>query len=236
MTPLPLPSHRVYFDNVFRHKGLSRVIISDRDPRFTSNFWRTLFRLLGTKLSFSTAFHPQTDGQTERVNRVIEEALRPYVNARHSDWDLYLTPIEFRLQQLGTASPPVTPPSTSTPVDTLSHLRPPQTTFLRYPRRRPIPHNIATSLHDAKTLLVLAQNRQKQYADQRRRPLTFQPGDQVYLATAHMLLPTRDLPSSQTCTQIHRALHYTTNHLRRCVQTRPTRPHGYPPRIPRIPA
>jgi hypothetical protein len=66
---------RVYFDNVFRHKGLSRVIISDRDPRFTSHFWRTLFRLLGTNLSFSTAFHPETDGQTERANRLIEEAL-----------------------------------------------------------------------------------------------------------------------------------------------------------------
>jgi hypothetical protein len=86
---------RVYFDNVFRYKGVSRVIISDRDPRFTSNFWRTLFRLLGTKLSFCTAFHPETDGQTKRVNRVIEEAFRPYVNAQHTDWALYLTPVEF---------------------------------------------------------------------------------------------------------------------------------------------
>jgi hypothetical protein len=73
---------RVYFDTVFRHKGLSKVIISDRDPRFTSHFWRTLFRLLGTKLSFSTAFHPQTDGQTERINRVVEEVMRPYISAQ----------------------------------------------------------------------------------------------------------------------------------------------------------
>jgi hypothetical protein len=54
---------KAYFDTVFRHKGLSQVIISDRDPRFTSLFWRTLFRLMGTRLSFSTAFHPETDGQ-----------------------------------------------------------------------------------------------------------------------------------------------------------------------------
>jgi IS30 family transposase len=76
---------RTYFDTVFRHKGLSRVIIPDRNPRFASHFWRTLFRLLGTKLSFSTAFHPETDGQTERANRVIEEMLRHYVSARHTD-------------------------------------------------------------------------------------------------------------------------------------------------------
>jgi transposase InsO family protein len=75
---------RIYFDTVFRHKGLSRVIVSDRDPRFTSHFWRTLFRMVGTRLSYSTAFHPQTDGQTERANRVIEEILRAHVTARQN--------------------------------------------------------------------------------------------------------------------------------------------------------
>ncbi|GAQ89856.1 putative retrotransposon protein [Klebsormidium nitens] len=182
---------RVYFDNVFRHKGLSRVIISDRDPRFTSNFWRTLFRLLGTKLSFSTAFHPQTDGQTERVNRVIEEALRPYVNARHSDWDLHLTPIEFAYNnsvQLSTGHSPFYLNTGRHPLTPSNLLKPPSSDT---PAADQFLDNIATSLQNAKTLLVLAQNRQKQYADLRRRPLTFQPGDQVYLSTAHLSLPTR---------------------------------------------
>ncbi|GAQ89367.1 putative retrotransposon protein [Klebsormidium nitens] len=152
---------RVYFDNVFRHKGLSRVIISDRDPRFTSNFWRSLFRLLGTKLSFSTAFHPQTDGQTERVNRVIEEALRPYVNARHSDWDLYLTPIEFAYNnsvQLSTGHSPFYLNTGRHPLTPSNLLKPPTSDT---PAADQFLHNIAYSLQHAKTLLALAQNRQK---------------------------------------------------------------------------
>uniref|UniRef100_H3G6A5 Integrase catalytic domain-containing protein n=1 Tax=Phytophthora ramorum TaxID=164328 RepID=H3G6A5_PHYRM len=61
-----------FVDTVFRHHGLPESIVSDRDPRFTSAFWSSLFQLLGTKLLMSTAAHPETDGQTERVNRVLE--------------------------------------------------------------------------------------------------------------------------------------------------------------------
>ena len=56
---------QIFVDNVFRLHGLPEVIISDRDPRFTGKFLRSLFDLLGTDLRFSTAFHPQTDGQSE---------------------------------------------------------------------------------------------------------------------------------------------------------------------------
>ncbi|KAL1925480.1 uncharacterized protein VTP21DRAFT_363 [Calcarisporiella thermophila] len=70
---------RLYFDHVFKLHGLAETIISDRDPRFTANFWKELHRLLGTKLNFSTAFHPQSDGQTERTNQTIEKILRTYV-------------------------------------------------------------------------------------------------------------------------------------------------------------
>ncbi|POM77069.1 LOW QUALITY PROTEIN: Putative retroelement [Phytophthora palmivora] len=60
---------QLFLDSVFRYHGLPETIVSDRDPRFTGAFWDTLFQLLGTKLTMSTADHPQTDGQTERVNR-----------------------------------------------------------------------------------------------------------------------------------------------------------------------
>lgn len=182
---------KAYFDTVFRHKGLSRVILSDRDPRFTSHFWRTLFQLLGTKLSFSTAFHPQTDGQTERINRVIEEVLRAYVSARHTDWDTRLTPVEFAINnsvQASTGHSPFYLNSGRHPLTPGTLFKPPPSdtpaadTFLA---------NIATSLTDAKTLIAVAQNRQKQYADRKRRPLILQPGDQVYLSTAHLTLPGR---------------------------------------------
>jgi hypothetical protein len=182
---------RVYFDNVFRHKGLSRVIISDRDPRFTSHFWRTLFRLLGTNLSFSTAFHPETNGQTERANRVIKEALRPYVNARHTDWDLFLTPVEFaynNFQQASTGHSPFYLNTGQHPLTRGSLLKPPSSDV---PAADNFLQNITTALHETKTLLAIAQNRQKQYADTRRRPLILQPGDKVYLSTAHPALPGR---------------------------------------------
>ncbi|KAG3081578.1 hypothetical protein PI124_g18731 [Phytophthora idaei] len=66
----------LFLDRVFRQHGLTEAIVSDRDPRFTAKFWKSLFQVLGTRLDVSTADHPQTDGQTERVNRVVEVILR----------------------------------------------------------------------------------------------------------------------------------------------------------------
>jgi transposase InsO family protein len=69
-------SAELFLALVFRHHGLPESIVSDRDPRFTSAFWTRLFQLLGMRLLMSTAAHPETDGQTERVNRVLEDVLR----------------------------------------------------------------------------------------------------------------------------------------------------------------
>src|ERR1700726_1056339 len=72
----------IVMDRVVRHQGMPRAIISDRDGRFTSSFWQSLWKLMGTELKMSTSYHPQTDGQTERQNRTLEESLRAYVNDR----------------------------------------------------------------------------------------------------------------------------------------------------------
>ena len=64
-----------FIDTIFRLHGLPRELVSDRDPRFTAEFWQSVFRSLGTRLKMSTSDHPETDGQTERANRVLEEIL-----------------------------------------------------------------------------------------------------------------------------------------------------------------
>ena len=86
---------RLYFDKVVKHHGMQKSIISDRDPKFTSRFWRALWKKLGTELKMSTAFRPQTDGQTERVNLVLQKYLRNYVNADQTDWADHISMAEF---------------------------------------------------------------------------------------------------------------------------------------------
>ena len=66
----------LFIDRVFRQHGLPLTVISASDPRFTGKFWKSVFQVLGTRLDMSTADHPQTDGQTDRVNRVIGDFLR----------------------------------------------------------------------------------------------------------------------------------------------------------------
>ena len=95
---------RVFVDTVVKHHGVPEVIVSDRDPRFVSAFWSSLFMLLGTQLNISTAFHPQTDGQTERTNRQLEQVLRHYVNSQHNDWEPLLAVAEFAINAIVSSS------------------------------------------------------------------------------------------------------------------------------------
>src|SRR5215475_16209240 len=70
---------QVYLDRIVRYHRLPESIVSDRDTKFTSKWWRELHRLMGTRLLMSTSFHPQTDGQTERANRNIGQIFRTIV-------------------------------------------------------------------------------------------------------------------------------------------------------------
>ncbi|MCO5600903.1 hypothetical protein L7F22_055020 [Adiantum nelumboides] len=85
----------LFVQHIFRIHGLPRSIISDRDPKFTGHFWTSLFKSLGTNLLFSSAYRPQTDGQTERVNQILEEMLRHYIPNRLASWEEYLPLVEF---------------------------------------------------------------------------------------------------------------------------------------------
>ena len=79
---------------IFRLHGVPKVIISDRDAKFTGNLWKALCKGLGTQLNFST-YHLQTDGQNQRVNQVLEELLRMYVMDKLGKWEDYLHLVEF---------------------------------------------------------------------------------------------------------------------------------------------
>lgn len=84
-----------FMDSVFKLHGLPVAMISDRDKIFTSNLWQTLFKLTGTELHMSTSYHPQMDGQTERVNHCLEIYLRCFVHACPTKWSQWLSLAEF---------------------------------------------------------------------------------------------------------------------------------------------
>ena len=86
---------QLYFDEVAKHHGVPKTIVSDRDVKFTSYFWKTLWHKLDTLLKFSTAFHPQTDGQTEVINRSLGNLLRCLVGDHQGTWDLILPRAQF---------------------------------------------------------------------------------------------------------------------------------------------
>jgi hypothetical protein len=86
---------RLYLKYVFSKHGAPSDIVSDRGKLFVSKFWSSLCALLGIKSNLSTAYHPETDGQTERINQILEQYLRVYINYQQDDWVALLPLAEF---------------------------------------------------------------------------------------------------------------------------------------------
>jgi transposase InsO family protein len=86
---------RLFYDQVYKHHGLPKSIISDRDKVFMSHLWRELFRLADVQLRMSSSYHPQSDGQTERVNQSLETFLRCFVHACPHQWSQWLPVAQF---------------------------------------------------------------------------------------------------------------------------------------------
>jgi len=85
----------IYIREIVKLHGVPSSIVSDRDPRFTSRFWKSLQEALGSKLRLSSAYHPQTDGQSERTIQSLEDLLRVCVLEQGGTWDSHLPLIEF---------------------------------------------------------------------------------------------------------------------------------------------
>jgi hypothetical protein len=178
----------LFLKEVFRLFGMPVEIISDRDPRFTGKFFTELCRLLDVKQCLSTAYHPQSDGQTERMNRILEDVLRHYVNPRGTDWEEFLPAVEFAVNNAWQESVRNTPFF----LNYGRHPRGPdgQRIVSGVPHARDMRVRLQDALKDAKTCLLAAQSRQKAYANKRRRDLEFQEGDRVLLSTRHAKLAT----------------------------------------------
>ena len=88
-------SAKVYISNIVNLHGVPTSIVSDRDSKFTSRFWRAFQQSLGTQLNLSTTYHPQTDGQTERTFQTLEDMLRACILDDGGSWDEHIPLVEF---------------------------------------------------------------------------------------------------------------------------------------------
>jgi len=169
-----------FVDGVVKLHGMPRSIISDRDPIFISHFWREFFKLSGTKLKMSSAYHPQTDGQSEVVNRCVEQYLRCFVHHQPAKWNPLLPWAEFWYNTTYHAS------TGMTPFQALYGRLPP--TIPHYHIGMSPVNEVDQQLASRDELLSLlkanlhaASNRMQQLANSKRRDIEFQVGDWVFL-------------------------------------------------------
>lgn len=178
---------RAFMESVFRLHGLPSVIISDRDPKFTSEFWETLFKSLGTRLNMSTARHPQTDGQSERMNRTIEEMIRSYVTPlRLDDWDEHLPALEFAYNdavQSSTGSTPFYLNYGQHPRSVLDVSLPSATGRKSARAAHDFQSAMQEVIQSAKRKMAAAQERQAAVANRKRRDVTFNKDQLVFLSS-----------------------------------------------------
>ena len=194
---------QLFIESVFKSHGMPTSLITDRDSRFTSQFWEEVCKWMGVERHMSSAFHPQSDGQTERTNRTVEEILRHYISPTMDDWDRWLPAVEFAINSAYQESIKTSPfkliygRNPHSPFDAtlgISALRRTKAhnhknkadTSDRCPAANTYVQNIEQAVADAKKAIQAAQSRQKLHADKRRKPMTFNVGQQVLLSTKNL--------------------------------------------------
>ncbi|GJR57334.1 putative reverse transcriptase domain-containing protein [Tanacetum coccineum] len=171
---------QLYLKEVVCRHGVPLSIISDRDSRFASGFWRSLQNALGTNLNMSTAYHPETDGQSERTIQTLEDMLRACVIDFGGSWDRHLPLVEFSYNNSYHASIKAAPfealygRKCRSPV-CWSEVGDSQLTGPELIRET------TEKIIQIKNRLLTARSRQKSYADVRRKPMEFNVGDMVML-------------------------------------------------------
>ncbi|GJU08677.1 reverse transcriptase domain-containing protein [Tanacetum coccineum] len=171
---------KIYIDEIVARHGVPVSIISDRDGRFTSRCWQTVQKALGTRLDMSTAYHPQTDGQSERTIQTLEDMLRACVIDFGGSWDVHLPLAEFSYNNSYHSS------IRCAPFEALygRKCRSP-VLWAEIGESSLIGPELVQETTDKVVLikekLKAARDRQKSYADNRRKPLEFEVGDRVML-------------------------------------------------------
>ena len=176
---------QMYIDEIVKLHGVPVSIISDRGPQFTSHFWKAFQEALGTRLDLSTAFHPQTDGQSERTIQILEDMLRACVLDFGGNWSHFLPLIEFSYNNSYQSSIQMAP------FEALygRRCRSPIGWFEIGEAKLLGPDLVQDSLEKVRIIkerLLAAQSRQKAYVDNRRRELEFSVGDRVFLRVSPM--------------------------------------------------
>nr|KYP58323.1 Retrotransposable element Tf2 [Cajanus cajan] len=163
----------IFVKEIIRLHGIPTSIVRDRDPTFMSHFWQELFRLQGTKLKMSTAYHPETDGQTEVLNRTLETYLRCFSSEQPRVWADFIPWAEYWYNTSFQASAKCTPFE-------VVYGRPPPSLARFVPVAQDL-QDRDEALTQLKFHLQRAQHQMIHYANAHRKPLEFQPGDYVYL-------------------------------------------------------
>ncbi|OBZ70684.1 Transposon Ty3-I Gag-Pol polyprotein [Grifola frondosa] len=176
------------FSEVYKHHGMPRAIVSDRDVLFTSLFWAHLHKLIGVELRMSSAYHPESDGSTERANRTLTQMLRQCVGSTQKDWVAKLPTIEFAINIARSDSTGYAPFFLNTG-------RMPRAMIWNdahkdeYPGVRAYAQRMKNAIMAAHDSILAARVKQMRNANRRRQPAPFVDGDLVYISTKNISLP-----------------------------------------------
>jgi hypothetical protein len=172
----------------------------DRGSQWKSTFWQHWCKLLNIEVNMSTAYHPQTDGQTERMNRILEEVLRHYINPSHTSWESLLPWVEFAVNSAIQTSVKASPfllnygwqPTSPFEIGLRKIHALAKQPFL--PDAVQAVDSAKARIAEAKKCLQAAQDRQKHYADTKRQPITLHVGQLVLLSSKNIKIATTGTP------------------------------------------